>query len=264
MSRLLLFFLILMIILTACSGKDKITVDNIPPIPPILIPHLGDLGDPPPYPVYNGQTIIPDDENNGIDAVPDGDWIKVSWEHFLDTDLDYVKIYRFDDNPNDIVHEVTLVDSIGSDNEYYIDSRSDLSTNVRYSYYIEVLDNSGNSAFSDTVSYALISKQLLISPSNGAYQTPNNITFEWQRSGDLSIIRVLVFGEDHEYLWSSDIDVSFEDDVMTLNMPTNWQQSLGYTGDYIYWRVDAFEWDNELQIYVGSESNERILYLVTK
>jgi hypothetical protein len=255
MRLLILCCLAIILLAAGCSGNDKITVDTIPPIPPILVPHLGDLGDA--QVSYNGQMITLNDENNGIDAVPDGDWIKVSWEHFLDTDLDYVKIFRYDEINADPV----LVDSISAANEYYVDSRSQLSTHVRYSYFIEVVDNNGNSAVSDTVSYALLSKQLLVSPANNEYIDSNNITFVWQRSGFISKVRVLVFDENQQYLWHRDIDVANEEDEMTTSMPSNWQQSLEYTGNHIYWRVDAFEWDNELQFFIGSESYLRILYL---
>jgi hypothetical protein len=258
MRYLIALCLACVLILTACSGKDKLTTDTNAPFPPILIPHLGDLGDSPVD--YNGQMITLDEDNNGIDADPDGDWIKVSWQHFLDTDLDYVKIFRFDENEQLPV----LVDSIGPGNEYFMDSGSSLSAYVRYSYYIEVVDNAGNSSVSDTVSYALLSKQLLVSPANGSYADANNITFSWQRSGFISKIRVLVFDDLHQYLWHRDIDVAFEDDIMTTSMPSNWVQSLQYEGNLIYWRVDAFEWDNELQIFAGSESNEQVLYLNRK
>jgi hypothetical protein len=265
MRYLILPCLIGLLIFSACSGRDKLTVDTIPPIPPVLVPHLGDLGDSPVE--YNGQMISLNEDNNGIDTVPDGDWIRVSWEHFLDTDLDYVKIYRYDDNSNDTVHLITVVDTIGVtnlDGDYYVDSSNQLSTNVRYSYFIEVFDIAGNSAVSDTVTYALLSKQMPISPENGSSIDPSNITFSWARSGFVSKIRILVFDDTHQYLWHRDIDVAFEDDIMTTAMPSNWVQSLQYTGEYIYWRVDAFEWDNELQLFAGSESNEQILYLNSK
>jgi hypothetical protein len=37
------------------------------------------------------------DDNNGIDAVPDGNWIKLSWDPFIDNDLSHLKIYRYSD-----------------------------------------------------------------------------------------------------------------------------------------------------------------------
>jgi hypothetical protein len=244
--RILYLLLVCCVILGACSGKDKITIDKIPPTKPVLIPHLGDLGD-------FGTSYT--DDNNGIDAVPDGDWFRVSWEHLLDTDLDYIKVYRFDEfdlNP-------IIVDSIAYNNDFYVDSSNSLSTDKRYSYFIEVVDDSGNSTISDTVSYKLISKQILTSPSNGAYQDYNNITLSWQKSGFVSKFRILVFDDNNEYLWSRDIQVSFEGDFFDSTLPSNLLQN--YTGNAIYWRVDAFDWDSELGYEIGSESNERVIYL---
>ncbi len=253
MNKIFWLLTVCSLVLFACSGKDKLTIDKIPPIRPILIPHLGDWGDGPVE--YNGQTVYLTDENNGIDALPDGNWIRVSWEHFLDTDLDYVKIYRFDEfNPTPV-----LIDSISSNNEYYSDSRSQLSTHTRFYYFIEVVDNSGNSAISDTVSYCLLSKQIPIAPANGSLANPSNITFEWQKSGEIDKFRILVLDEDRFYLWHRDIPVATEGDFFDTQLPANLLQN--YTGDFIYWRIDAFRWDSELEFYIGSESYEQIIYL---
>ncbi len=256
MPKIITLILISLIVLLACSGKDKITVDNTPPNRPILVPHLGDYGDG--SIEYNNQTIFLNDDNNGIDADPDGDWIRVSWEHFLDTDLDYARIYRFDEFNN----IPTLIDSISSNNEYYLDSSSSLSTYIRYSYFIEVVDNNGYMAVSDTVSYMLLSKQILISPATESYAYSDSIKFEWQKSGFVSKFRIMVFDDNHYYMWHSDLDVSFEEDFFEMDLPDNVLQN--YLGEYIYWRVDAFDWDYELSMYVGSESNERTLYLQTR
>jgi hypothetical protein len=262
LKNLLIISLICLTCLIACSGKDKISIDNTPPIPPILIPHLGDLGDP--AVEYNGQTMYPNDDNNGIDAVPDGDWIRVSWEHFLDTDLDYVKIFRFDDSPNDPVHIASVIDSVQYDptKDYYIDSKIPLQTNIRYSYFIEVIDKAGNSALSDTVSYSLLSKQILTGPPDNSIVSPSNVTFSWQKSGIVSKFRLLVFDENHIYLWQKDVQVTTEGDFFDAVWPNNPPQQ--YTGQLVYWRVDALEWDSELNMFIGSESNERVLYLSTK
>ncbi len=252
--------IVCMIFLFACAGKDKITVDKTPPAPPILTPHLGDLGDPA---IETYQNLIPTDENNGIDAVPDGDWLRISWSHLLDTDLDYIKIFRFDDSPNDPIHLTALIDSIqyNPSEDFYIDSNAALQTNIRYSYYIEAVDNAGNSALSDTVSYSLLSKQILTYPQINSNVNPNNVAFGWQKSGFVSKFRLLVFNENHDYLWQNDIQVTTEGDFFEVVWPNNPPQQ--YTGK-IYWRVDAFDWDSELNMLIGSESNESIAYLSSK
>jgi hypothetical protein len=256
MKNMMFILLCCMAILFACSGSDKITVDKIPPLTPVLISHQGDLGD-----LEENNTMYWNDENNGIDAVPDGDWLRLSWEHLLDSDLDYIKIFRFDEfNPSP-----SLIDSIGSNNEYYIDSKAPLSTNRRYSYFIEVVDNAGNTAVSDTVSYSLLSKQIQTFPANEAFNDSTRITFGWQKSGNVSWFRLLLFrplgdtGDEKEYFWSQDIQVTTEGDFFNVKTPNNLFQD--YTDNLLYWRVDAFDWDSELQFNIGSESNERTLYL---
>ncbi|MDZ4183028.1 MAG: hypothetical protein U1B83_09140, partial [Candidatus Cloacimonadaceae bacterium] len=82
---LYLVLLLTMIGLLSCAGEDDPDKDKIPPYPPTLIPHLGDTGDPPVF--YEGQWIVLNDENNGIDTVPDGNWIRIPWIPFIDTDL---------------------------------------------------------------------------------------------------------------------------------------------------------------------------------
>lgn len=267
MRNLIILVAVSIIVLFACSGKDLLTVDKIPPIRPILVPHRGDLGDS--LVVVNGYLVnLIDDDNNGIDAVPDGNWIRVSWEHFLDTDLDYVKIYRFDEF--NLIP--SLIDSISSGNEYYVDSRNQLSTHTRYSYFIEVVDNSGNTSVSDTVSYTLLSKQIPIEPENESEMNPNDIVFRWQKSGEIGKFRIVVFDENHYYMWHDDIQVAFEGDYFdyVVDNPINLDAILlktllnSYTGELIYWRIDAFTWDSELEFFIGSESYEQTLYLPSK
>ena len=77
--------LLLLTLLFSCSGDDPPEKDKIPPTTPKLISHLGDTGDDPI--IVNGVTVSLNDDNNGIDTVPDGNWIKVPWEKFVDNDL---------------------------------------------------------------------------------------------------------------------------------------------------------------------------------
>ncbi len=251
MRYIIIFCLAGLIALSGCSGKDKITVDNTPPTDPIMVPHLGDLGDNT-Y-LLNDVPFTPDDDNNGIDAVPDGDWLRVSWQHLLDTDLDYIKIFRYDEFDTNPI----IVDSISYENDFYVDSNNSLETNRRYSYYIEVVDDNGNSAVSDTVTYKLISKQILTYPDPGAYNDSLNLSLCWQKSGFVTKFRVLVFDANHDKLWHRDIQVSFEGDFFKVSLPANLLS--GYTGGYIYWRVDAFDYDSELLMEIGSESQERLI-----
>ncbi len=257
MRSLPLITILGILLLLGCSGKDRITVDKIPPVSPIMIPHLGDTGDG--FVQHNNQTIYLNEDNNGIDAVPDEDWFQISWEHLLDTDLDYIRIFRFDN----IYNQPMLIDSVKYSNiDYYIDDTDTLFTHRKYSYFIEAIDQSGNSAVSDTVTYALISKQILTSPAYDEVTDPSNLTFEWQKSGFVSKFRLLIFDYNHEEYWHYDIDVAFEPDFFSVAAPVGLFEE--YESDHIYWRVDAFDTDYELDILIGSESNERRLYLAQK
>ncbi len=255
MRYILFFSFILIAVLFGCSGDDRIVNDKIPPVPPVLIPHLGDTGDGNTN-YYGGPAIPLDDENNGIDAYPDGDWIRLSWLHFLDTDLDIVRIYRFTNfNPIPV-----KIDSIKANNDYYLDNKTPLSLHVIYSYFIDLVDNSGNFSRSDTVSYALLGKQVLVSPANGASLSYNNIIFRWEKSGFVSKFRVIVFDENHSRIWHEDQIVSFEqDNFFTQFSPVI---AAGYKGRTLYWRVDAFDWNSELDMYIGSESHERVFSIL--
>ena len=238
--------------LIGCAGEDSLGKDKVPPTAPTLIPHLGDTGDP--AVSYNGQSVYLNDENNGIDTVPDGDWIKISWMPFIDNDLSHLKIFRYDEFNTESV----LIDSISSSNTQYVDNSS-LTVQTRYSYFIELVDFTGNSTLSDTVSYALLSKVNLVSPEAGSTVQANNVTFQWYRSGFASKYRVIVFNQNYEYVWHQDLDVAFEEDLLSMRFPVNLGQD--YVGQTMRWRVDALEMDNELGVYIGSESYERTMHV---
>jgi hypothetical protein len=42
-------------------------------------------------------------------------------------------------------------------------------------------------------------------------------------------------------------------------MPINY--ATQYSGQTLRWRVDSFDWDEEMQAYMGSESYERIVHI---
>lgn len=250
---LVLFSLLTALLVTACAGEDKKSVDTQAPAPPSLVRHLGDTGD---LPIeYNGAELVFTEENNGIDAVPDGNWIRVSWKPFIDNDVSHVHIWRFDEYNT----EPELIDNIPANSRQYVDSKEQLNIGTRYSYFIDLFDFSGNSSRSDTVSYALLSKVNLISPANNALVSTTDIDLTWQRSGFASKYRAIVFDEDYKYVWHQDIVVSFEEDIMHLPFPTNLASE--HSGESLYWRVDSFEWDSELEMEVGSESGERIIHI---
>ncbi|NLO11464.1 MAG: hypothetical protein GX122_03475 [Candidatus Cloacimonetes bacterium] len=247
---LLASLLLLLLIIFSCAGEDKLEEDTTPPFPPTMIPHLGDVGDEPTD--YYGQSTQITDDNNGIDTIPEGDWIRIMWKPFVDDDVAIVRVWRFDD----IEPEPVLIDSILPVTRVHLDTSNNLSERNWYSYFIEVADAAGNSAGSDTVSFALLPKPVLLSPAS--YETIPIVGARayWTDYGFATKYRFLLFDSMHNYVWHHDLLVAMEDDLF-VDIPTNLFSD--HSGESMYWRVDAFDWDEERQAYMGGKSNERIL-----
>lgn len=254
MNRLLLAILLgILILLGSCAGEDDPDHDTTPPVNPVLIPHLGDWGDPPR--VYDGNTIVLNDDVNGLDTVPDGNWIRLSWKPFIDTDLSHIKIYRY----SEVEPTPVLIDSIMANRQNYLDSGQQLNERTIYSYFMDLVDFSGNTARSDTVSYGLLAKCVLTEPEDNAVVVPGGITFKWDVSGNVSKCRVLVLDEDNNYVWHQDWFSAFPEDPPEMIFPVNIAQA--HSGEMLRWRVDAFDRDETLQDFLGSESLERTIYI---
>ncbi|MCB5266529.1 MAG: hypothetical protein PHU99_03255 [Candidatus Cloacimonetes bacterium] len=239
--------------LGSCSGEDNPGNDTTPPAPPVLIPHRGDVGDPPIE--IDEHNVVLTDDNNGIDTVPDGNWIKLSWDPFIDNDLSHLKIYRYSDIDT-LAQEIANIPA----NSYSYLDQGPLNERSWYSYYAELFDASGNSSVSDTVSYAILAKSNLLSPANGAVMPNSGWRFEWEIADDRTgFYRVLVWNEDNELLWSNDLHLGVEDNPLWMTFPVLTPPID--PGTTLRWRVDYFDWDEEHQIYMGSESNERILHI---
>ena len=255
MRWLIVLTLVVSFALIACSGRDENERDKIPPVPPDLLSHLGDTGDT--LIIVGGQPTQLNEDNNGIDTVPDGDWIKISWKPFVDTDLSHIKIFRFsefDSNP-------VSIDSIPASASYYLDTDPQMTERVWYSYFVDLVDSSGNVSRSDTVSYGFLSKSILLTPENNATISPVGADFKWNRSGFASKFRLLLYDENYNYVWHQDLVVALEVDPLTIRIPVN--LAAQYSGQSLRWRVDSFdEWDNTLNTYrFGSESVERVVYI---
>lgn len=255
---LIYLLIVTLLIIIGCAGKDVLEIDKIPPLKPHLIPHQGDTGD-----VVDGDTLnfyTDNVENNGIDADQSGDYINIQWEHLLDTDIDYIAIYRFS-----LLDEVTLIDSIPSPyRDNYLDEFRNFNAQIGRSwfYYIKAVDTSGNFTISDTVCYKLINKPILTSPANGVVVNDlSDVVFEWEPdlSGSTMSYRLLVFDTEYNLIWiynpSSDEDLSVSYGGPNVAAPQT-----------VIWRVDAkgqtLEMEvegNNFTIYSGSESNERTI-----
>jgi hypothetical protein len=271
-----LTLLILIPLIFSCTGKEKLPTDTTPPTKATMIPHVGDLGD-----ATQGQYTVktPDgdqivtvypitDDNNGIDTVPDDNWLRVQWSTLYDDDLDYLYIWRLRKNligPYDL----TKVDSIriGSPapNSYLDHSLSEgefspLGTD--WYYFIELVDQAGNSTVSDTVGYHLSAKVIQDQPSFEQHiESPYPVTFKWYclTSETISHYRLLLLSESKSIIWSQDV---YDTDPNTSYLEVIYgdnttQEPVLNSGEY-YWRVDAFM-DGEA-VAGGSESNEVPFY----
>ena len=268
--KISLLLIILISLLLGCTGEESLGIDTIAPNKPELVPHLGDTGD-----IISGfqgdidtlnfyNTYDIDFENNGMDAVMDGDWIKTQWFHFEDSDIDYLRIFRFSaqDYYSDTLNFVQIIDTVDyNDQIYYLDRTA--MTDKNYFYFIEAFDNAGNSTLSDTTGYKLIDKPYLISPAdNSSHQSIYDVTFEWQQNGSEALQhRLLVFNEDRELIWQN-TPLDLEDFIVPYGGPPV------EPGSVLIWRVDSFGWDSEITIdgnfYTvksGAESIERYIFI---
>lgn len=258
--------LIILLLLFGCTGEESLGVDTQAPNKPELVPHLGDTGD-------GGDSSIPgenyysiydlDFENNGMDAVMEGNWIKTQWFRLEDSDIDYLKIFRFSwqDYNADTLNFVQIIETVDYDEQiYYVDRTS--MTDKNYFYFIEVFDNAGNSTLSDTTGYKLIDKPYLISPADStSYQDIDYVIFEWQPSANALQYRLLVFNEDRELIWqNTPLDIGYFS-VQYDGPPVE-------AGSTLIWRVDSFGWNSEIiiegnnyTIESGAESIERYLFI---
>jgi len=254
--KTILYLILCFVLLStlSCSGDDPLDSDSVPPAQPTLRPHLGDTGDPPVD--WNGLNITLNDDNNGIDTVSEGDFIRVPWEPFIDTDLSHVKVFRFS---NHNAEPVEIASNVSPSARHYLDTDNQLQERVWYSYFIHLYDSSGNYSISDTVSYALLSKCLLDYPANNQIVPLLNLKLRWTSDGvGASSFRVLLWNEENELIYHQDIYIAVPEDIYEVWVPAN---LVVNSGDVIRWRVDAFDDDFGYNIKMGSESQERVFII---
>ncbi len=234
------FFLMIipLLILLGCTGEESLGVDTQAPSKPQLVPHLGDTGD-------GGNSSISgvnyynsfdtDFENNGMDAVMEGNWIKIQWFRLEDSDIDYLNIFRFSaqDYCSDTLNFAQIIEIVDYDDQiHYIDKTSMINKN--YFYFIEAIDDAGNSTLSDTTGYKLIDKPILLSPSdNSSFQNIYNVVFEWLPSSGAIQYRLLIFNEDRELIWQNT-------PLDTGNFSVQYGGPPVDLDSVLIWRVDAF------------------------
>ncbi|MCK4311572.1 MAG: hypothetical protein KAW88_02435 [Candidatus Cloacimonetes bacterium] len=252
------------LVVFSCTGEESLGVDTTAPEQPELVPHLGDtgditLGDTLNY--YNTNDI--ELENNGIDAVSEGNWMQIQWYHLVDSDIDYLEIFRFSvqDYYNDTLDFVSQIDVLDyNDQSKYVDKSAPVEKYLFY--FINAIDEAGNSTLSDTVAYKLINKPALLQPANLAQLDENEITFEWAAETSAIQYRLLVFDLDRNLIWQY-TPLDLEDLSVEYFGPDI------EPGTTLIWRVDAFGQTgatftiegNNYNVDSGSESEERYIFI---
>lgn len=256
--RNIVYLCLFALILFACAGEESTNVDTTPPQNAILFEHLGDTGDGKVFVEQLNDSLWVDDSNNGIDAVPIGDKIRLNWDHVAESDLKMIRIFRYSQG-----YTPVQIDSIAPSRDSYEDNFTSVGdlpvTETQWFYFIQLLDQSGNYSISDTVSYRLIDKAILSNPTDNAVLINSNITFSWYRTREVDMFRLLIFDENENYVWHRDLNVSLEGNFIQLS----------YNGDTplppgtYYWRVDAFrdKTGPSNSFVSGSESNQRVFII---
>jgi len=218
---------------------------------------------PPARPQWVEQSLPYDTTESGVDADPDGDKINLEWPTGSEDDLNSYQIYRASgsaENKYSLIDEVDAVPVTGAVNEF-VDGNILIGT--QYYYFCRSVDQAGNlSPHSDTITYKLIQKVNLLSPSGTISITQP--TFRWtdmSSSASEYVIRVEQISP-HKVIWLSAITRQ----NYTIGDP----QSLIYGGGEIFylaqasltqginyrWRVDAIAtFDRNGHEIAGSESN---------
>ncbi len=140
-------------------GKEEVALDLTPPTTPQFVPRTDD-------------TVLVE---QGIDAVPEGDFIRVVWQAVNDEDLAGYRLYRQREDstflPPALIADRTLQDLAGLAIPFYLDTDTLLApdplTGISHGYYywVSAYDQSGNESLLSTPTYyQLMPKANLSSP----------------------------------------------------------------------------------------------------
>lgn len=169
-------------------GSDR---DTIPPAPPVALP--------------SSEPISSDEQ--GIDAVPEWDWIRLEWWVGPEEDLAGYEIYRRrEDEAVDSLIVVLPIEEISGDVAFYEDDGIDL--HVRYFYTIKAFDEADNiSTVSDTLTYMLLSKLRPDQPRGETDDRMPEFVFHWgdDPSAILHYVVKVTDATGTTYLWISDL-----------------------------------------------------------
>lgn len=203
--------------LAAISGCSTSPVENIEKLPaPLLLPAPPDTA------------LI----EQGIDAVESGDFIQLDWRAGDEREPFRYRIYRGLSTDD----EYTLIAEVGGKIETYIDSVGVIGT--RYYYYVTAKDeDEGESEPSDTLSYQLLAKPVLLANTSSVRPT-----FSWQVNGtppQFYVLKLLETDTDKK-IWVTWVQTSFGDQMeqVKYNFDSTAVRDSLRTGVSYKWRVD--------------------------
>jgi hypothetical protein len=229
---------LLALAVTIPTGCEKSTPsDTTAPDPPVILPPPADSSW----------------DETGTDAVPEEDWIQVTWLSNQEDDLRGYRVYRSSPPLNLDTLLVTL--TVGGAEEDTLFDDTTVALGIRYTYTVTAFDRSGNeSGASEEVDYLLISKldaENLMSPRGTI--SDRRPTFTWTSTGESieNILRVYdsdqgrtVWVSEGQNPFSSPHQLPYDDDGTAAD-------SLLTPGHEYWWRVDR----TGSEYRSGSESN---------
>ena len=232
-----MFIATLALLFSGCErGSNK---DTVAPDPPVVLP----------------ASECTSADEQGIDAIPEWDWIRLEWWVGSEEDLAGYEIYRHrEGEAADSLIAVLPIEEISGEVAFYEDE--DVALQVRYFYTIKAFDEAKNaSTASDTLTYMLLSKLMPDQPRGDITDRIPEFIFNW---GDdpSTIIHYVVKVKDalNTYVWISDpahgIAREYENPGhMVYNVDGGAASDSLESGVY-FWRVDGVGSEE----YSGSES----------
>lgn len=230
-------------LLSSC-GKNSDVDDVDPPAPPEMIVKSVEFAQ----------------NETGVDAVPDGDWIFFEWEPNNEEDLEGYEVWRRPEADSLQVYQLidilSLTQMSNADEPDYFDRTADVAPDPNtgeargFYYYVTAYDGSGNiSASSDTVYYKLLRKPLAASidstSSTVRWSYPYNLEM------DVKFIIRVTRKTTGQYIWLA--QVGSGQDPYAVDFNFDGTALLMGAGDY-YLRIDvtpSIIYDNK---YSGAES----------
>ena len=227
--KLPIFFVLFpsVFILLSLIACDRITSQDT--VPPVLL------------------ETAPEDTfgERGIDAVPQGDWIRIEWIVGQEEDLAGYDIYRRAEDEAAVSLILTLpteqIEQVSPDTAFWHDKSVRLL--VRYFYRLRAFDSSGNrSNFSNTVDYKLLPKLFPIRPKGETEQEALEFQFQWgDNPEEITSYIIRLLDSESNIFWISEpvVPMGYEENVVVeYNFDGKATAPVLLPGSY-RWRVDT-------------------------